>query len=106
MRWISPVAVCLMILWCGAPIHAQNGRNPKPFSLPPHLNFGVPIAPTEKSPLPSAKAALAPTGSKKGIDCAMVKPVDAKFHSNMPVIAPSQKVKLPIKTVSVPSCKG
>ena len=37
-------------------------------------------------------------------DCRMIKPVDPKFASNMPVQTPDPKVKLPIRTVPVPSC--
>jgi hypothetical protein len=74
-----------------------------------HLNFGLPPAPTRKSPEPSPKVTVAlapaPTQPPKGIDCAMVRPVDPKFDSNMPVIAPDPKVDLPTKAVAVPSCK-
>jgi hypothetical protein len=37
-------------------------------------------------------------------DCKMIKPVDPRFVSKMPVETPDPNVKLPIQTVSVPSC--
>jgi hypothetical protein len=38
-------------------------------------------------------------------DCKMIKPVDPQFVSKMPVQTPDPDLKLPIKTVAVPSCE-
>jgi len=37
-------------------------------------------------------------------DCKMIKPVDPQFVSKMPVQMPDPNVKLPIQSVSIPSC--
>lgn len=37
-------------------------------------------------------------------DCRMIKPVDPRFVSKMPVQTPDPNVKLPIRRVEVPSC--
>ena len=38
-------------------------------------------------------------------DCKMIKPVDPKFTSKMPVQTPDPDVKLPIRIVPIPSCE-
>ena len=38
-------------------------------------------------------------------DCKMVKPVDPKFKSAMPVVTPDPSLKLPMRIVHVPDCK-
>ena len=38
-------------------------------------------------------------------DCAMLKPVNPKFHSAMPIVKPDPKVNYALRIVTVPSCK-
>jgi len=40
-----------------------------------------------------------------GVDCRMVKPVDPKFYSAMPVMKPDPNVLLPMKVIQAPACK-
>ena len=47
---------------------------------------------------PRAMAGSMPT------DCKMVKPIDPRFVSKMPVQTPDPSLKLPMRTVPVPSC--
>lgn len=41
----------------------------------------------------------------QGNDCAMVKPVDPDFRSNMPIVRPDPWVKLPMRVIPAPPCK-
>ena len=74
---------------------------------PAQFEFGVqtpPKRPTLKF-VSSPPAAAAAQPAQPPIDCAMVKPVDPKFASTMPVI-PADAKRLPMKVVHVPSCKN
>jgi hypothetical protein len=51
-----------------------------------------------------AEAQRAVAAQSMPTDCKMIKPVDPQFASKMPVQTPDPAVKLPIQTVSVPSC--
>jgi hypothetical protein len=51
------------------------------------------------NPVPAVDAGVNP------IDCGMIKPVDPRFKSAMPVLHPDPKVQLPTRIVQAPSCK-
>ena len=52
-----------------------------------------------------AEALRAMAAQSVPTDCKMIKPVDPKFTSKMPVQTPDPDVKLPIQIVPVPSCE-
>jgi hypothetical protein len=75
---------------------------------PAQFEFGVETPPQQPtlnffSPPPAAVFARA---ARPPADCAMVKPVDPKFASTMPVLPADAKRQLPMTIVHVPPCKN
>jgi hypothetical protein len=65
-------------------------------TLLPTLDAAAPAVVVVARPAPAPRQA---------IDCAMVKPVDPAFRSNMPIVTPDPKVNHTMRVIPVPSCR-
>ena len=68
------------------------------------VDFTKLAATNEQAAKMLVEAQRAQEGKTVPTDCKMIKPVDPRFVSRMPVQTPDPKVKLPILSVEVPSC--
>lgn len=110
MRWSTPVLIAgLAALGAPLPVYADC----------PVFSPAGPacVTPTSKRQVDFGKLAAANAQAQKLLaearramaasvptDCKMIKPVDPRFASKMPVQTPDPNLKLPIRTVQVPSC--
>jgi hypothetical protein len=96
-----------MFLALSKPGHAQcAGINCTSLPKPPiRLDFGA--APKQPAPRATpARPALktAPALPAEPIDCAILKPVEPNFTSNMRVVTPDPNLSAVMRTVVMPAC--
>jgi hypothetical protein len=111
---ILAVAVLLLI------VTPTAGRAQAQFGAPPpggrslgpttfHMDFRAQKDILSKKPVQPLNHSVNPVppvviGSNP-IDCGIIKRVDPRFKSVMPIVKPDPKVQLPMKTIQSPACK-
>ena len=111
-----PAIVTVLVCLAGAAASAQVHPRP-PVDFKKGLDLPPAVVP-QKSPLPEHRTLLEDRvrlrlketrerhETEEAIDCAMVKPVDPKFHSHMPVHRPPRGVRFAMNVVLAPPCRG
>jgi hypothetical protein len=115
MRSIAVLLALLVVSATSGVVSAQVGGPFGQLQLTPDagsrkgpLIFRGVATPLSKLDLAAPPIVVATTPAppaSQAIDCAMVKPVDPKFHSNMPVAKPNPNIAHTMRGVPAPSCR-
>jgi hypothetical protein len=116
MRPVVVLASLLFVAGAGAgsvgaqsaqPLDGVSFRRATPMKAP--SDFEAVLLPVSKlKVVQTAPLIQSPSASRaeQPIDCAMVKPIDPDFHSNMPIVKPDPNVHYAMPVVKPASCRA
>ena len=115
MRSIAMVLALLVVFATSGVVSAQVGGPFGQLQLTPDADsrqgplifrgVATPLSKLDLTAPPLIVATTPAPPASQAMDCTMVKPVDPKFHSNMPVVKPSPDIEYTMRVVPAPSCR-